>query len=161
AMAMSWGEHWLPGGAAGANGVPYDNGPGRCANADQDDYTDVLPPHVPSAFDCSSFVSRCYGVIGWAGPHIRSPLYVGPRSVSDDYLRAADGHAQAWQSKWLKTNTPLKGTYPNLGKNSGNDPFNKWISAGDVVVRGGSGNDGHIAFVHHVTSDANGYATQY
>jgi hypothetical protein len=174
-LCMQWGEYWLPGGHGPTGGVIYDNGSGRCAGVEHDDI-DVQKTGIPQAFDCSSFVGRCMGVVGWASPpgqpgQIGPPCYVATCSSSEDWIAAANSHPEVWESMWLRSNSPAGPAYKNIGKKRGSDPFNKWLGKGDIIVRskafaatlGQSGQTaGHIAFIHDVQVDsASGTAISY
>jgi hypothetical protein len=141
ASAMKWAENWLPGHAT-AQGVIYDLNK-RCSppggNVQDDNYLVTTPPHVPTGLDCSAYVARSYGVIGWL-----DALHL-PQCADTDHFEQAATHDDVWDVLDFKT---MGGFIGNLSDSSKYDAFNKWVKPGDLVLRSGSGKAGHIGFIH-------------
>lgn len=136
ASAMAWAENWLPNHATPA-GVAYSM-PHRCDNPQVDDYFRTDAEHIPSNFDCSSFVARAYGVIGWL-----DALHLPKCADTNGFEKAAREHTDAWETYDLK-----KGKGWLLGGNDLYNDINEYMKPGDLILRSGSGSDGHIGFIH-------------
>lgn len=138
--AMEWSEHWIKG---KPHPVPYDRGPRRVDNIDQDSLTNFEPPHVPNYMDCSSFVARAYHVMGLSGPlglagdadsrEFADVARNAIKVVTDD--KSDDPQWGVWEAH------ELKGFIPGA--------LSKYLKPGDIIVRD-KVNDkpGHVAYIH-------------
>ena len=146
ASAIAWAENWLPGKATLA-GVPYSNDYTlRDENKQNDDYLQVQPPHVPGHFDCSSYVSRSYGVIGWL-PYLK--LSTGASADTNGFEKAAKENPDVWDAYQFNDS----GFFGSVGSQVSPSDFNKNVAVGDLIVRSGSNTAGHIVFVHDDNGD--------
>lgn len=140
--AMSWGVHWIAGGVV-PGGVIY-NLALRTGNVENDSYENVAAPHIPTGFDCSSFVARCFGVIGWDGA-----LGITTSADTNAFEAAAAANSNRWTTISIgDLRAKEDQTSQQAQAGLGSALLNQQLLPGDCLLRSGSGAAGHIAFVY-------------
>lgn len=146
--AMSWGEHWMKGGIT-PDGIMYNSNTSlRCLHAEDDSY-DHPETNIPVAFDCSSFVARCFCVMGWG-----SSLGITPCSDTNGFEAAAKNKPDAW---YVLNMRDRMNQYGQGASGPIMDLVGGQLRAGDCILRSGTGSNGHIAFIHAVLDPGQKY----
>jgi hypothetical protein len=147
ASAMAWAEQWLPGKAT-PGGVLYDVNK-RCQIQANDSLNEFTGIHVPLGFDCSAFVARSLAVIGWA-----DALGLDKCADTNGFEATAKAHSDVWDVYDFasrKASLQAGGQTSNMIYGE----FNSKVQAGDLILRSGTGANGHIVFVHADLGGAN------